>query len=258
VTTRRTRRTTVRYGDDRAQVAELWMPPGRDDPPVLVLVHGGFWRQRYTKRLMHGLAKVAVASGWAAYNIEYRRVGPQSAGGWPETFDDVTAAVEHLVGIVDVGDRGVVTCGHSAGGHLALWLAGPCRTAVTSPPRRVPVRAVISLAGIPDLAEAQRLGLGSGAVTALMGGTPLHHPARYRLGSPAALLPLGVPQFLVHGLEDATVPAALSAAHAARARACGDEAEFLALTGVSHLDMIRTRGPASGQVAALLTRLGRG
>ena len=240
-----------------AQVAELWLPSGCDHPPVLALVHGGFWRQVYTKRLLHALAKVAVACGWAAYNIEYRRVGPGGSGGWPETFDDVSDALDGLHAHLAVRDGGVVTCGHSAGGHLALWLAGS-RATRSGPPRphRVGVRAVISLAGIPDLVAAHQLDLGAGAVSALMGGSPRDHPERYRLGSPAELLPLGVPQFLVHGQRDRTVPATLSEAHVSRACASGDNAEYIPVADAAHLDMIRRRGAPVAQMAALLGRLG--
>lgn len=250
------KRTMVRYGAGRAQIAELWLPPGCDRPPVLALVHGGFWRQVYTKRLMHALAKVAVDCGWAAYNIEYRRVGPGGSGGWPATFDDVSDAIDGLDAHGAVRDGGVVTCGHSAGGHLALWLAGPRATTSRPPqPHRVRVRAVISLAGIPDLVAAHRLDLGAGAVSALMGGSPRELPERYQLGSPAELLPLGVPQFLLHGQRDRTVPATLSEAHVSRARQSGDDAEYIPVPEAGHLDMIRRRGAPAAQMAALLERL---
>lgn len=247
----------IRYGPHRGQTAELWLPSGSVAPPVLALLHGGFWRQTYTKRLMHGLAKLAVTSGWAAYNIEYRRVGPGGSGGWPHTFDDVSAAIDSLDRHVDLGPQGVVACGHSAGGHLALWAAGPRTTSrAASVTHRVPVRAVISLAGIPDLAASHRLGLGGGAVTSLMGGSPEEHPERYQLASPAALLPLGVPQFLIHGHEDTIVPASLSEDYVSRAVARGDDAGFIPLAGASHLDMIRQRGTPASTLAALLGHLG--
>jgi acetyl esterase/lipase len=114
------KRTLVRYGSDRAQVAEVWRPPGAvSDRPVVVLIHGGFWRQPYTRRLMHRMARAIVAHGWVAYNIEYRRLG-RFGGGWPETFDDVRDALDALAAVDGVDRERIVTCGHSAGGHLAL------------------------------------------------------------------------------------------------------------------------------------------
>ena len=94
--------------------------------------------------------------------------------------------------------------------------------------------------------------LGSGAVTALMGGSPEVVPDRYALGSPASLLPLGTPQFLLHGLADSTVPASLSADYVERARSLGDHAEYVPLRGAGHMEMIDPRGFALRELAARL------
>jgi acetyl esterase/lipase len=244
----------VSYGSAHAQVAEIWRPSGGGgDRPVVVLIHGGFWRQIYTKRLMHRLAAAVVAHGWVAYNIEYRRVGYLGGGGWPETFDDVAAAVDALSGVDDLDHRRIVTCGHSAGGQLALWAATARATTgpVTS---SVKVCAAISLAGVVDLVEAARLGLGGGAVDALMGGAPAEVPDRYTRGSPAAQLPLGIPQFLLHGTADATVPASMSADYVAQAQSLGDDATFVPLAGAGHMDVINPTGAAFRQVTSVLNR----
>jgi acetyl esterase/lipase len=242
--------TTLRYGPQRAQVAELWRPQGdAAERPVVVLIHGGFWRQRYTKWLMHRLARAVVAQGWVAYNIEYRRVGRFGSGGWPETFDDVASAINALATVPGIDRQHVVTCGHSAGGHLALW-AGAER-----PSDSIRVCAAISLAGVVDLVEAARLGLGGGAVDALMGGSPDEYPDRYALGSPRSLLPMGIPQFLVHGLRDTTVPATLSEEYVTQARAHGDAAEFVPLPDAGHMEMIDPAHTAFDEVVARLQRV---
>jgi acetyl esterase/lipase len=248
------KRATLHYGPDRAQVAEVWRPRhGGHALPVIVLIHGGFWRQLYTKRLMHKMAEAVVAHGWVAYNIEYRRVGALGHGGWPETFDDVSDAIEALAAVKGVDHRRVATVGHSAGGHLALW-AGSSRA--TESPRARPVSvgvcAAVSLAGVVDLATAARRAVGNGAVTALMGGGPDDVPDRYALGSPASLLPMGLPQFLLHGLADTTVPASLSAGYVELASTLGDSAEYVPLPGVGHMDMISPRGPAFRELVARL------
>jgi acetyl esterase/lipase len=249
--------TVVRYGSHHAQRADLRRPESDRDVPVVVLIHGGFWRQLYTKRLMRKAANVVVEHGWAAYNIEYRRVGPLGRGGWPQTFEDVSNAIDALAGFEGIDHRRIVTCGHSAGGHLALW-AGSTRS--TSTPHRpgipsVRIRAAISLAGVTDLAAAARLGLGGGAVEALMGASPDTDPDRYALASPASCLPMGIPQILVHGLEDRTVPASLSADYVERARSLGDDAEYVGLPGLGHMDMIDPRGVALREVVTRLDRL---
>ncbi|HXN63654.1 MAG TPA: alpha/beta hydrolase [Acidimicrobiales bacterium] len=251
------RRTALRYGSQHAQLADLWWPDGpQGDLPVVALIHGGFWRQIYTKRLMHPLAKALVTHGWAVCNVEYRRVGLGGSGGWPATFDDVSAALNALATVDGLDLTRVLTCGHSAGGHLALWLAGMRTTSSSPEPGAQPVRvrAAISLAGVADLDVAARTHLGGGAAVALMGGSPDDLPDVYRLGSPAAQLPLGVPQHLIHGLDDATVPPSMSAEYVERAVASGDDAVFVPVAGAGHMDMIKPGGRAAAEILAVLDR----
>jgi acetyl esterase/lipase len=250
--------TTLSYGPHRCQVGDLWRPDdARNDHPVVVLIHGGFWRQLYTKRLMHRLAKAVVDHRWAAYNVEYRRIGSFGRGGWPETFDDVSDAIDELAGVDGIDHRRIVTCGHSAGGHLALWAGSP---RLTGTPGRhtsnlVSVRAAISLAGVSDLVTASRLGLGGGAVNTLMGGSPEEFPERYALGSPASLSPIGIPQFLIHGVNDTTVPPSLSESYVELARSRGDNAEYVPLASAGHMDMIDSHGPAFREIAFRLEQI---
>ena len=115
-------REQLSYGPSAEQVVDLaWPSEGAEPLPVVVLIHGGFWRQAYGKDLMVPLARDAVIRGYATANVEYRRVG--GAGGWPTTFEDVGAAVDALADAdapLDL-DR-LVVVGHSAGGHLAAWV----------------------------------------------------------------------------------------------------------------------------------------
>jgi acetyl esterase/lipase len=227
---------------------------------VAVLLHGGFWRRRYGRDLMSPLAADLTRRGWATWNLEYRRVGPGAGGGWPGTFEDVAAGVDALADLPEreALDLDRVACaGHSAGGHLALWAAArpglPAGAPGAGP--RVRVGLALSLGGVVDLEEAERRGLGDGAVRDLLGGGPSRVPERYALASPAARLPLGVPQVLVHGAEDDTVPAALSEGYSRRAVAAGDPCELLVLPGVGHFEPV---DPASSAWAAAVERLEAG
>jgi acetyl esterase/lipase len=252
-------RQRVRYGSRHPQSAEVWRPEHHDGAaPVVVLIHGGYWRAVYTKRLMHRLAAAVVARGWVAYNIEYRRVGPLGGhGGWPATFDDVAAAVDHLATLEGIDLDRVATCGHSAGGHLALWAAGRSRLPAGSPGADPAVRpcGAVSLAGVVDLDRAAALGLGGGAAEDLLGGPPAEHPERYSMASPAALLPLGVRQVLIHGLADTIVPAALSEDYVSNATACGDPAVYVPLAGLGHMEMIDPGSAAWASAEDHLARL---
>ena len=124
-----------RYGDHKSQVGDLWLAdggtrPGPDRVPVVVLIHGGYWRSMFTKSLMNRLARAVAERGWAAWNIEYRRMGALGGGGgWPTTFTDVGAALDYVTRLAVVDAQRVITCGHSAGGCLALWAATRGRVA---------------------------------------------------------------------------------------------------------------------------------
>ena len=245
----------VPYGDHPDQVANLHLPAREGGPwPCVVLVHGGFWRARWDRTLMTPLAIDLARRGIAAWNIEYRRVG-QEGGGWPGTLEDVAAGIDHLAVVDEVDAQRVATCGHSAGGHLALWLAGRHRLPPGAPggePRVRPVAAVAQ-AAVCDLEQGWRDDLGAGAVADLIG--PFGDvPERYAVASPAALAPLGVPQLLVHGVEDDIVPVSQSRDHAAR----DPLAELVEIEGGGHFDVVDVGHRAWAVVAERLPALLRG
>jgi acetyl esterase/lipase len=204
-------------------------------------VHGGFWRRYRDLELGRPLAADLADRGWAAWNIEYRRVGGD--GGWPTTFEDVAAAVDLLAGPVQDAARGllpldrVVAVGHSAGGHLATWLAArpglPAGAPGADPVVRL--RGAVSQAGVLDLVDAARRCVGDGAVSDLLGGLPDDVPERYELASPVARLPIGVPVICVHGTADESVPLRQSDRFVAASRG---EAELVTLPGVDHFAVI--------------------
>jgi pimeloyl-ACP methyl ester carboxylesterase len=204
---------------------------------------------------MTALAADLARRGVAAWNVEYRRVG-QDGGGWPGTFEDVAAAVDRLAAVDEVDAARVATCGHSAGGHLALWLAARHRLPEEAPggaePRVRPV-AAIAQGAVCDLERAWRDDLGGGAVTGLIGSFT-DVPDRYAAASPAALAPIGVAQLLVHGSADDIVPVSQSRDYAD----LDPDAEVLALAGADHFDVIDVGHAAwAAAVEWLSGRLGR-
>ena len=224
------------------QFGELTLPdraPG--SRPAIVLIHGGSWRGGYSFQVMRPFARALARCGVAVWNIEYRRVGRLGGGGgWPATFEDVAAAVDFLNGRPEVDTAHVVSCGHSAGGHLALWAAARHRLPGGAPGARgdQTLEGAVALAPVSDLERLGDFGLGSAAVDRLLGGNIHELPERFRLASPVAQLPFGIPQLLIHGSEDRTIPAAMSEAYVARTRAAGDEANLLALPGLGHRQLI--------------------
>lgn len=224
----------------------------------MVLIHGGYWRALYSKSLMNPLARAMVAHGWAVWNIEYRRMGLLGGGGgWPATFTDVGVAVDYVKALPAVDPDRLVTCGHSSGGHLALWVAARHRADQGAPgtPPAVKPRGAISLAGVVDLRLGAELGLGNGAVARFLGGTPEEVPDRYRSSSPAELLPLGIPQVLLHGLSDTVVPPSMSENYERAARKLGDDATYVPIEDLGHRAIIDPAGGAWPKIASHLGRL---
>lgn len=211
--------TIVRYGEHPSQFCELIGEGG----PTVVLLHGGFWRARYDLDLMRPMAADFAARGWSVANVEYRRVG--DGGGFPATLEDVATACRAL-------DGPLVVVGHSAGGHLALWLAGEGLAA-----------AAVSLCGVCCLEEAARERLGRGAAEDFMGGS-----TDWTAADPLRRLPTGVATILIHGTRDRTVPVRQSRLYA---DAAGDECELVEYPG-GHFEVIEPGSIAWPLIVAAL------
>lgn len=251
-------RHAISYGPLKAQEGDLYLPAGAR-LPVVCLLHGGFWRMPYGRDQMTAIAQDLFLQGFAVWNMEYRRLGEPSSG-WPGTFDDVKMGINHLARLVadglDLDLTRVAVVGHSAGGQLALWAAA--RQAADGPNHtepRVRIAAVAGLAAVADLVQAHILGMGGSAITELMGGTPAEQPARYESASPRALLPLGVPQLVLHGTADDVVPIETARAYTQAARDAGDKVEFHELAGAGHMDFLDPSSEAHTALRSWLVHL---
>ena len=196
---------SLSYGDDLLQIGDLRVPPGGGPYPVVVLIHGGFWRSGFDKSLMALLAEDATVRGAATWNVEYRSVG-DLGGGYPGTLLDIARAIDHLAQIDESLDLDDVTViGHSAGGHLALW-AGSRGLLAPDDPGAGPVvepHTVVAQAAVVDLYKAAEMNLGFSAVEALLGGEPDEVPEHYRVAQPVLDAQRVV---AVHGRNDQVVP----------------------------------------------------
>jgi acetyl esterase/lipase len=223
----------IHYGSDQFQFADLRLPAGNGPHPVLIVIHGGFWRAKYDLEYIAPTCEAFTAGGVATWNIEYRRIG-HPGGGWHGTLDDVAAAQDYLQSVAPrfhLDINRVTAIGHSAGGHLALWLGS----------RKRALKGAIALAGVVDLRRAWELGLSNNVVRDFLGGSPEEVPDRYQFASPIERLPLGIPQKLFHGTKDPNVPHEISERYVRTAHLRGDDAELITLDDVGHFELVDPR-----------------
>ena len=247
---------TLAYGEDPLQVVDLWVPEGDGPHPVVLMVHGGCWQTDIADRtIMSWIADDLRGRGFAVWNIDYRGVD-RAGGGYPGTFLDAGAAADALRTHAQryrLDPSRLVAIGHSAGGHLALWLAARPRLPEGSPLRTadpLPIPTVISLGGLPDLEEAARppgSGCGTEIIGRLTGG-------RYDDTSVPRLAPLGVAQVLVNGRQDRIIPVPYAEGYARPMRAAGDEVNVRMIDRTGHVELV---APGTAAWAATVEEIER-
>ena len=232
--------TTVAYGRDALQVADLWLPRGSGPHPTVLMVHGGCWYASIADRtIMNWIAADLRRRGIAVWNIDFRGVD-RPGGGYPGTYVDAAAAADALRSVAaqyNLDLSRLTAVGHSSGGHIALWLAGRSRLPQSSALRTgnpLPIRTVVSLGGLPDLEQAARSpgsGCGIEVIGRISGG-------RYAETSVPRLAPLGISQVLVNGLQDETIPYSYARRYAAKMRDRGDTVVVRMVDRTGHVELI--------------------
>lgn len=241
----------LHYGPLDSQFGELRLPDGDGPYPVVVGIHGGWWRAAHGLETHSHLCAALTVAGFATWNIEYRRIG-EEGGGWPGTLTDVGRAIDFLREIAPsyrLDIERVLSVGFSAGGQLALWSAGRHtlkKGSALYADEPLPLVGAISLAGAVDLAQCARLGLSEQIVVQFLGGTSEQVPDRYAESSPVEMLPLGLPHALIHGTSDTSVPHSISQRHHIRAIEVGDNCALQLLEDVQHFELIDPRTKAFG------------
>ena len=229
--------TRIAYSRGEFQFGELRVPSGSGPHPVAIVIHGGYWRARYDLTEVGHLCEAVTRQGLATWSLEYRRIG-NPGGGWPGTLDDVRTGAAHLEKIAaerSLDLKRVVAMGHSAGGHLVLWLAKQ---------NAIVLRGIVALAPVADLRLAWELELSETVVADLLGGSPQELPDRYRSASPIELVPLDVAQRVLHGDNDDIVPLEISRRYVAAAKKSGDDSKLIEVAGAGHFELIDPQSSA--------------
>ena len=229
--------TRIAYSRGEFQFGELRVPSGSGPHPVAIVIHGGYWRARYDLTEVGHLCEAVTRQGLATWSLEYRRIG-NPGGGWPGTLDDVRTGAAHLEKIAaerSLDLKRVVAMGHSAGGHLVLWLAKQ---------NAIALRGIVALAPVADLRRAWELKLSDTVVADLLGGSPQDLSDRYRSASPIELVPLGVAQRVLHGTNDDVVPLEISRRYVAAAKKSRDDSKLIEVAGAGHFELIDPQSSA--------------
>jgi acetyl esterase/lipase len=234
----------VPYGPDPNQFLEVRLPHTKAPYPVLLNIHGGYWRAKYDLAHTGHLCQAMRAAGIATFNLEYRRIG-NPGGGWPGSFEDIRSAYrfvqqEHSRFHLDLDRLAVI--GHSAGGQLAFCLAA----------HEASLSRAISLAGVIDLKKAFAMHLSNDAVVEFLGGKPDAVPDHYREADPMELSIPTARQWLIHGKDDDTVPPEFSRDYSAKKKKARESIELLEIPHANHFDLIDPASDAFRQVRATL------
>ena len=257
----------IHYGPGPWQFGDLWLPQKTKPLPLVVFFHGGWWKSKYDLGYAGYLCDGLKKEGIAVWSVEYRRVG-ETGGGWPATFQDAATGFDYaatLAKTYPLDLSRVITMGHSAGGHLAFWVAGrhhlEPHSDIYQPRPLVPLQGAIALAGAVDLRLTIDL---SGYFTFahdkqevenLMGGSPQTVPERYKSGNPGDLLPFNVPQFLLQGTADDQIPPELPNRWSEMSRRLGDKATVEMIPSADHFDLVDPESQAWGTVRAAVKKL---
>lgn len=249
------------YGSDPSQFGYLGLPRTADPVATVVLLHGGAWESSLDYRQMTRMGKALVERGFAVWVPEYRRVG--TGGGWPETFEDVARAVDHLSTLSRrhpsqddaILTRRVALVGHSAGGQLAVWAASR-RQDMPGGRATFAIQGAVSLAGVLDLSAAATFPLLGKPVRDLMGGPPSSVQERYRAGDPSLVVPAHVPVWAVHAVYDARVPESQAVHYVTANRNAGGRAELMRVPG-NHTTIIDPEEPSWPSVLQCVVKASR-
>jgi acetyl esterase/lipase len=231
----------VRYAAHDDGLVDVHLPARTDRPvPLVVYVHGGFWRSAYDRTHARPLANALAEQGVAVALPEYRR-GPAS---WRDTLADLTAvmtALPEMTAGLGLRTTSTTLVGHSAGGHLALWLAN----------EPYDLHRTVALAPVGDLRKAVEWEMGGGAAVDWLGGTPTELPEVYDATDPATRMGTRPTSdvVVVHGDRDDAVPVASSRGLKARF----GWIDYRELAGADHFDLIDPLSGAWPTVRAAIT-----
>jgi acetyl esterase/lipase len=260
----------IAYGNHADQYAELWLPETITGPlPVVIMVHGGCWRADLPgPELLAFLSHAIAQQGVAVWSMTYRRVGTKAENfsPYPDTFRDVAASADKLREVAPrhkLDLRRVVATGHSAGGHLAFWLAARPKLPAGSPlatAQPLAIHAAVGIAALADLQYAKTASAhacGNDTVDLLI-NTKDRKDAAFSDTSVTPMLPLGLPQTLISGVYDGIVAPAHALRYRERAKTKGETVALVTLDDAGHFELISPWTTPGARVVEIIVNTVKG
>lgn len=224
-----------KYGNDEYQIGDLYIPK-KTSKGTVCLLHGGFWKMPYDKNQLTEIAKKLVENNFSVWNIEYRRVGYIKSG-YPEIFNDVVDAINQLKKLSKKHENINLTplylAGHSAGGHLSLWLSN---SEIYKDKLDIYPDIFIGLAPIVDLLKCYSSPDRKSFIHEFVGYTPEQNIEIYNKLSPIKLLPSKNKQIILHGEKDEILPITEINEYEQLANKNGSQIQFLKIEDGTHMD----------------------
>lgn len=238
------------YGTGPRERMDILLPPNlRQGAPIHMFVHGGYWRSGDKADYTCVAAPVLAAGGIAAI-VEYDLMPGTRL---PVLVDQIRRAAAWLASQarnLGADPARLTVSGHSAGAHLASYLAATGPSDVTAP--TTPVAGLLLLSGIYDLSDIPASFLKDEARMTPAEATAWSPLTAHQHGGPRRIVALGA---------DETPPFHAQAARLHRRfAAVGIDSDLILRPGLNHMNVVldlADPGQPLGQTLAGLVRTAR-
>lgn len=137
----------VAYGTNFEQKMDLYIPNGKKNGDVFILIHGGGWKGGDKKEItLFTLSMMEKFPNSIFANINYRLATALNYG-IPNQADDIAAVIDYIDSN-HKGKHNYILLGNSAGGHLAMFYGYKLN-------RSQNIKAVVNIVGPSDLSDPE-------------------------------------------------------------------------------------------------------
>ncbi|MDF1631129.1 alpha/beta hydrolase [Mycoplana sp. MJR14] len=236
----------VRYGTRPREILDVILPENqKTGAPLHVFVHGGYWRSG-EKENYHFVAAPVLATGAVAAIVEYDLMPGERLGVLVDQVRRAVLWLERHAGDFGADPRRLTVSGHSAGAHLASFLAaiGPQETAATLLPSP---RGLLLLSGIYDLSDIPHSFLRNEAEMTVAEATAWSPLTSTQLPCPMRIIAFGGEETRPFNEQ--------ASAFDMRLNVQGCASELLPIPGLNHMNVVLDLADPDGQLGSRLAMM---